>query len=249
MSKTILITGNNGRIGIPFVDYLDHLDTPYTLRLADLEQSDDERSIVTDITDLEQCKTACENVDMVIHLAADSSVEATFDSVLSANIVGAHNIFEAAIACDVQRVVFASSIHAVHGYPRDVQVKTDMPVRPSNIYGVSKAFGEALASYYAYQRNIEAIAVRIGAFKHAKDWEQLNSRDLALWADPQDLFALFVQCLEVELDDPFMIVHGISDNHFKRLDMSDTKQKLNYTPRSDSFSAWDIDFPDSSKRS
>lgn len=248
MPKTILITGYNGRVGKPFIEYLDNLETPYTLRLADLDIYDDERGIITDIADLEQCKTACQGVDMIIHLAANSSMEATFDEVLNPNIVGTYNIFEAAIQCDVRRVIFASSLHAVHGYPRDIQVKTDMPARPSNIYGVSKVFGEAMANYYAYQRNLEAIAVRIGAFKHQDEWEELSSRDLGLWADPDDLFSLFVQCLEVDLPEPFMIAHGISDNHFKRLDLSDTKQKLNYTPQFDSFAIWQTNFPDSSKR-
>ena len=37
-----------------------------------------------------------------------------------------------------------------------------------------------------------------------------------------------------------MIAHGISNNRFKRLDLSDTKYRLGYAPKADSFSSWSI---------
>ena len=40
---------------------------------------------------------------------------------------------------------FASSNHAVGFYPRHRTIGIDAPVRPDSRYGVSKAFGEALA--------------------------------------------------------------------------------------------------------
>ena len=72
-------------------------------------------------------------------------------------------------------------------------------MRPKNLYGASKAFGEALASYFAYQEGLEAIAVRIGAFRYRQDWNKMSARDLSAWASPRDICALFVRCLEADL--------------------------------------------------
>ena len=240
MNKKILITGANGRIGTALVEYIDALGESYDLRLADLEISN-ERGMKIDVVDLSSCRTACEKIDTVIHLAGVASPASGFEEILPVNIVGTYNIFQAASEAGVRRVIYASSAQAVEGYPLDTQIRTDMPVRPKNLYGVSKAYGEALAAYYAYQKNIEAIAVRIGAFEYTNDWERMSSRDLSAWADPGDLCSLLVRCIEAKLvEGPFMIAHGISNNRFKRLDLSDTKYRLGYAPKADSFSSWRI---------
>ena len=247
MSKTILITGANGRVGSALVKYIDSIGKPYTLRLADLEIIE-ERGIKVDVLDFASCKVACEKVDTVIHLAGVASPDSPFEQVLPINIVGTYNIFQAASESGVKRVIYASSAQAIEGYPLDVQIRADMPVRPKNLYGVSKAFGEAMAAYYAYQKNIEAIAIRIGAFEYQHEWAQLNSRDLSAWAEPDDLCSLIVKSIDVDLTgDPFIIAHGISDNRFKRLDLSETKRLLGYDPKSDSFARWNIDFIKESK--
>ena len=226
---------------------MDAFEEGYNLRLADLEISD-ERGIKIDVVDLSSCRTACKAVDTVIHLAGVASPDSSFEVILPVNIVGTYNIFQAAYEAGVRRIVFASSVQAVEGYPLDTQVRTDMPVRPKNLYGVSKAFGEALAAYYAFQKNIEAVAIRIGAFEYQNEWTQLNSRDLSAWTEPDDLCSLIVKCIDADLSDtPFIIAHGISDNRFKRLDLSDTKRHLGYDPKSDSFATWNIDFVRESK--
>lgn len=249
MTQTVLITGANGNVGSALVEHIDRLAGPYALRLADLETSE-ERSIELDITDPASCRSACTGVDTVVHLAGVASPDTPFDDVLPVNIVGTYNVFEAALEAGANRVIYASSAQAVEGYPLDVQVRTDMPVRPKNLYGVSKAFGEALAAYYAYQKGLEAVAIRIGAFESSDDWSQLDARDLSAWSEPEDLCSLIVQCIDADLSGtPFLIAHGTSDNRFKRLDLSDTKRLLGYSPKSDSFVAWNIDFaPDSEPR-
>ncbi len=247
MSKTILITGANGRIGSALVAYFDSIENPYTLRLADLEMTE-ERGVKVDVTDFASCKSACEGVDTIVHLAGVASPDSSFEQVLPINIVGTYNIFQASAEVGVKRVIYASSAQTIEGYPLDIQVKTDMPVRPKNLYGVSKACGEAIAAYYAYQKNVEAVAIRIGAFEYRHEWAKLNARDLSAWIEPKDLCSLIVNTIEVDLtDNPFVIAHGVSNNRFKRLDLSDTKRFFDYDPKSDSFTTWDIDFIKESK--
>lgn len=248
MPKTILITGARGRVGSALVSYLDTLNEQYDLRLADLDAKD-KREIVLDITNLAACRDAFKGVDVIIHLAGVASPEAPFEAVLPVNIGGTYNVFRAASDAGVPRVVFASSAQAIEGYPLDVQVRSDMPVRPKNLYGVSKACGEAFAAYFAYQEGLEAIAVRIGAFERANDWERMSGRDLSAWIDPEDLCELFVRCIEADLrEEPFAIVHGISDNRFKRLDLTDTRARLEYEPKADSFSVWNVGLYSSSEQ-
>jgi len=80
---------------------------------------------------------------------------------------------------------------------------------------------------------VEAVAIRIVAFEYQHEWSQLNSRDLSAWTEPNDLCSLIVKTIEVDLtDNPFIIAHGISDNRFKRLDLSDTKRIFEYDPKS-----------------
>jgi nucleoside-diphosphate-sugar epimerase len=47
----------------------------------------------------------------------------------------------AAKTSGVKRFIFASSIHAISGYPKDMQVKTIDPVNPGDLYG-RKSFAE-----------------------------------------------------------------------------------------------------------
>lgn len=247
MPKTVLITGAYGRIGSALTKYLDAVSgNDYRLSLTDLKKMD-ARGMVLDVTDLTACREACEGVDTVVHLAGVPSPDSPFEAVLSSNIVGTHNIFRAAADAGVRRVIFASSAQAVEGYPADVQVQTTMPVRPKNLYGVGKAFGEALAAYFAYQEGMEAVAVRIGAFEHAEDWIRMSSRDLSAWVSPDDLCALLVRCIEADLEQPFAIAHGISDNRFKRLDLTDTRIRFSYAPQADAFSTWNLGLHDASE--
>jgi hypothetical protein len=130
-------------------------------------------------------------------------------------------------------VIFASSIHAVSGYPPDVQVKTNEPVNPGDLYGVSKCFGEALGRYMAEQEGLSVIALRIGAFQPleaARDESGLSMLDA--FVSQRDLQQLIERCIEVD-GLRFAILHGLSNNRFKRLDISDARELVGYDPQDD----------------
>ena len=48
----------------------------------------------------------------------------------------------------------------------------------------------------------------------------------------RDLCQLVDRCIEVDGVE-FAILHGLSDNHYKRLDLTDTKRLVGYEPRDD----------------
>ncbi|MEY9093470.1 NAD-dependent epimerase/dehydratase family protein [Paenibacillus sp. RC84] len=239
-TRKILITGAGGRIGLALIPYL---NDKYSLTLGDINTSklqkwvhDGHELVDLDIRDIESCRQACKGIDTVIHLAGDPSPHASFESVLKVNIEGTYNIFKAAQEESCSRVVFASSAQVVEGYPIDTQVQPDMPVRPKNLYGVGKSFGEALASYFAYQENLPSIAIRIGAFDEVSQvGTDLTARDMSAYISPEDMCHLIEQCVITPLQKPFEIVHAVSNNRFKRLDISKTKEVLDYSPQHDGF--------------
>ncbi len=244
-ARRVLLTGAGGRIGTAFCNLA---GDRYTLRLADRRDvaptTSSEETLTFDIADAAACQEACRDVDTVIHLAADPSWQADFyGSLLENNIKGTYNIFRAAKDQGCRRVIYASSINAVDGYPRDRQVTPADPVHPPNMYGVSKCFGEAVASYFAHTEGLSSIVVRIGTFYGPNLPAQITARNLNTLVSHRDLTQLLVRCIETP-DIPFAIVHGVSDNRYKRLDITSARELLGYTPQDDAFRLFDIPLPE-----
>jgi NAD(P)-dependent dehydrogenase (short-subunit alcohol dehydrogenase family) len=235
--RRVLVTGAAGNIGAYFAR---HAHQRYTLRL--MVRAGDERAaqlaafgevVESDLADLQRMKTLCADVDTVLHLAGDPDPSATWHSLLDANIVGCYHTFVAAKAAGCRRVVYASSIHAVSGYPADVQVKTSDPVNPGDLYGVTKCFGEALGRYMAEQEGVSVVAIRIGAFQPHEAAENEGSVGmLDAWVSQRDLQQLIERCIDAD-EVRFALVNGISDNRFKRLDISDARALFGYAPQDD----------------
>jgi hypothetical protein len=147
------------------------------------------------------------------------------------------------VAAGVQRLVFASSAQTIEGYPVDRQITPGMQVMPANLYGVSKCYGEALCGYYAAKTPLSTIALRIGAFEFVETHDLNNARDLSAWLSPRDAVQLLQRAVEAE-GVKHLIAHGISNNRFKRLDLSETTRVLGYHPLDDAFQTFDIPITD-----
>jgi nucleoside-diphosphate-sugar epimerase len=235
--RKVLVTGASGNIGSYFAE---HSHQKFDLRLMVKERDEEAEKLAqygelveADLGDLKRMKEICAGMDTVLHLAANASPEATWDSLLEANIIGAYHTYVAARSAGCRRFIYASSIHAVSGYPADVQVKTSEPVNPGDLYGVTKCFGEALGRYMAEQEGMSVIALRIGAFQPL---EAARAEDgikmLDAFVSERDLNQLIERCIDVE-DIRYAILHGISDNRFKRLDISDARELVGYQPQDD----------------
>lgn len=234
--RTVLLTGAAGRIGSFLAE---HLASQYTFVLSDVrapERTHGFRFAEGDIADLEAMRELCRGADTVVHLAADPRVDAEWDSLLPRNIIGVQNVFQAAHEAGCRRVIFASSINAVGGYPRDMQVHTSMPVRPANLYGATKAWGEALACFYADQRGLSAICLRFGWVADRESEQLKRSRTmLDRVLTYHDLARLVQASIEAPDSLRFGIYHGLSNNRWKWLDISDARRDLGYAPEDDAF--------------
>ncbi len=212
-----------------------------------LDSSVNEEAVTADISDFQSVLRAMRGIEAVVHLAADAKGNANWPSVLERNIIGTYNVFEAARIAGIKKVVFASSNH-VNGFDviegkKDL-IRSDLPLRPDSLYGVSKVFGESLGRYYCDKFGISVICLRIGACSFQENPSELyktlisgkNPRIkgakyspesfIAMWISDQDMAQLIHKSLETNLK--FGIFYGTSDNSPAIFDLTDARDVLGY---------------------
>ena len=226
--KKILITGAGGDVG---THLRRELSGRYALRLSDIRTirplAPGESFVRGDVSRLADMMRATKGVEAIVHLGA-WSVEGDWETILSANIAGTYNAFEAARRNGVRRVLFASSNHAVGFYRRDRTIDHRVYPKPDSRYGVSKVFGEALGSLYADKYGLEVYIMRIGNVAPAP----ADKRRLSIWLSPRDL----AQLVSIGIDHPdvrFEIVYGVSGNRRAWYDNTNAF-RLGYRPQDDS---------------
>ncbi len=231
--RTILLTGAAGQVA-RMIRPLMRAD--YRLRLSDRRPVADlaggEEFVPAERSDLAALRRAVAGMDGIVHLGGQP-VEAAWETILNANIVGNYSLFEAARLEGVKRIVFASSNHVTGFYLRSETIGDDVTPRPDSRYGLSKAFGESLASLYAYKYGAEVMSIRIGNIEE----RPLDIRRLSIWISPRDLW----QLIRIGLDAPGIrheIVYGMSDDARSWWDNSNAL-RLGYHPqdRSEDYAA------------
>ena len=229
--KTLLITGAAGDVG---THLRRELAGRYKLRLSDIKPVENlangEEFHRADIARMDEVLPLMRGVDAIVHLGG-FSVEGPWEAILAANIEGAYHVFEAARLGGVERILFATSNHAVGFYRRDETIDHHAPPKPDSRYGVSKAFGEALGSLYADKYGRRVLCLRIGNVNP----KPVDKRRLAIWLSPRDLAQLVAIGVE-HPDIRFEIVYGISGNKRAWFDNSNAR-RLGYRPQDDS-EAW-----------
>lgn len=236
--RRVLITGGAGAIGSGYATWAQ--DT-YALTLLDLpgkfahSHPRGSQLIEGDITNLQDVRRAFDGIDTVIHLGGERHPWALWSTLLPANIIGTYNVIAAAISAGCRRVVYASSVHAVSGYPSGSRVAEDDPVRPGDLYGVTKVFGEALGRYVSSSEQLSFVALRIGAFREPNE---INTPDagwmLQDFTAPTDLYRLIDTVIEAETIG-FEIYNAVSANTFTRLPMEKAREDFGYEPTFDAF--------------
>ena len=144
-NKRILITGGTGSFGQLFIKtILERFDPAAVIVLSrdelkqyEMQQKFDYaegkiRFFLGDVREVERLKQAFRHVDVVVHAAALKQVPAAeynpFEAIKT-NILGAKNVIDAAIACDVEHTIALS---------------TDKAANPVNLYGATKLCSDKL---------------------------------------------------------------------------------------------------------
>lgn len=204
---SIVLTGAAGRLGKALRPHLAPLCKE--LRLVDREPltaiEPNERAFQIDLNDEAALKEALQGASAVVHFAGYPR-EATWDVLLPANIEGAIKLWALVHEVGVDRVIYATSNHAVGLYTRDELVDELVHPLPDSRYGLTKVFMEGLASMYAIKHGVRGFGLRIG---HCAP-EPTDARMLSHWIHPEDLAALVKVGLTAEYENE--IVYGASDN-------------------------------------
>ncbi len=171
-----------------------------------------------DLNDLSSVLTALEAAkpDTIFHLASHANVRASFiypQAVLSNNILGTCNLFEAVRLLKLNPVIQHCSTSEVYGQvdPKDVPIREDAPIRPSSPYAVSKAAQDHLALTYFRSYGLKIIRTRMFAY--------INPRRA-------DLFATsFVrQAVRIEAGLQKELLHGNLDSVRTMIDIHDAME-------------------------
>ncbi len=244
----IAITGSAGTIG----RFLTRdLRSDHEIVGVDLHEAE----AIADVRDLGALERAFVGCETVIHLAGVVAVEASWDDVYGPNMQGTYNAFEAARRAGVKRVIFASSNHAVGMYEVDnvpaiyepnfgMVLSAETPYRPDSLYGVWKAFGEALGRHYSDAFGLQVTCVRIGSITTADDprdpsvanssgWLPLTeaqkfARYAATWMSQRD-FARLVRAI-LARDVAFAIVYGVGNNATRFWDLEAGRALFGFWP-------------------
>lgn len=237
--RTVLITGASGNIGRKLrAAWADS----YDLILIDRETAPDDREVIhADLSELDESwLTHFHGVDTVIHLAANPNESATWEELEQPNLDALANVFHAAALAGVERLIFASSNHAMGGYRAlgDMPITVALPPRPDGPYGATKLMGERLGRSLGRAFDITFIALRLGwvqpganrADALPDDWSR------SIWLSNNDLIRLFDSAVEAELDDRlYVVVNGMSNNRGTRWDLGPAAELLGYSPEDDAY--------------
>lgn len=237
-NEKLLITGINGRIGRVIKKPLEH---DYQVWGCDLAEPFSPRVVRIDISREEEVRELFKRrgpFPRVVHLAANPHVDAPWDDVLRHNIIGTRHLYHAAQQSGTRQIVFASSNHvtgAYEGFPPRLHREdhpplldpTD-PIQPDSDYGVSKAFGEALARYYYERWDLRSICLRIGSVLEDDD-PTTDPRTMKTWLSHRDLVQLIQKSLQADVG--YGVYYGVSDNRGRFWDVSSARQDLDYQPQ------------------
>ncbi|OGV55841.1 MAG: hypothetical protein A2017_07510 [Lentisphaerae bacterium GWF2_44_16] len=137
-----------------------------------------------DVCDYELMRKLLSECHTLIHLAGCSDSRKTDpetqSNIFNDNIRGAKTAFDAARDAKIEKIIYASSNHAVGMYEienlpviyklqHDVKIDENVPVRPDSFYGVSKVFGETYGRFIAENGGPKVYVLRIGSVRDASE--------------------------------------------------------------------------------
>ena len=168
----ILVTGGAGFIGSNLCEALlkngnkviclDNFSTGKYENIKPFLRNENFTFIEGDIRELDNCETACENVDYILHQAALGSVPRSInDPILSneVNVSGFLNMLVAARNAKIKRFIYAasSSTYGDSEVLPKVEEQIGVPLSP---YAVTKYVNELYANVFSKTYGIETIGLR-----------------------------------------------------------------------------------------
>jgi len=182
----VVVTGGNGKAGRWVVhDLREHGHSVLSVDLRHDPWEWDDRCRIADLTDYGQAVEVLAGADAVVHLAAIPApgIRPAADT-FRINITSTYNVFAAAEANSVGRVVWASS-ETVLGLPFDTPplyapIDEAIEPRPESSYALSKLASETLAAQFARRTGTPHVGLRISNIMEPDDYQRFPT----YWDDP-----------------------------------------------------------------
>ena len=228
----ILVTGGAGYIGGGLlvklgeefpeatITSLDNLTSGDYRHIEHLKKGKRHRLLVGDIRKKSDLKKAItQDTSMIVHLAAMPGVKLCNDEpkdAIDTNIYGTHLLLKEAVNHNVKSFVLTSSA-AVYGTPEEHPISERHPLKPINLYGVTKVSGEKLVNGCHIASGLNTTILRLSnlyglsAYTKWKTvvpkfvWQAVHNEALTIRADGkqqrnfvhvQDVIDAIVRCLK-----------------------------------------------------
>ena len=226
----IVVTGGSGKGGAWVVrDLRDHghdvlnVDTRH-------DGSDFGLCLLADLTDLGQATEALSGAEAIVHFAAIPAPGLRPEGeTFRNNAMSTYNVFAAAVAHGIKRVVWASS-ETVLGLPFDTPplfapIDESIEPRPESSYALSKLVGETIAVQFARRTGTSFVGLRISNIMEPDDytrfpgyWQDAHIRKWNLWGyvDARDVAAAARLGLDAEIDGAEVCIVAASDTVMTR---------------------------------
>lgn len=205
--------------------------------------------LVGDIRDVGALCEAARGCDAIVHVAAVPERHEFAQELVPNNIVGTHNVLEAARLMQVGRIVYSSSVRVVGGLDWETGViGLDAGFAPGDHYGVTKVTSEVLGEMYARRFGLAVVAARLGWFvRNLEEADMLPTLAVGprIYLSHRDAEEFFVRAVEVEhrgYAAVFVTSKNADDSAF---DLAPARQRFGYVPR-DTFpegSSWSSEEP------
>jgi len=165
----VLITGGTGFIGSRLalkllesgacVRVLGQANTEAEAENKRLIEAQGAEVVLASVLDRENLFELAKGIDLVYHLAAAQHEANVPDQRFwDVNVGGTRNMLEASLKGGVKRFVHGSTI-GVYGSAVDGTIDEQSPLRPENIYGITKVEGEKLVR--SFQDRLPVVIIRI----------------------------------------------------------------------------------------
>jgi uronate dehydrogenase len=222
----ILVTGSRGTIGLVVTKALAKQHTVIGLDLPE-----------GDITDYDFVLNKMRGVDIVIHLAHSVSElnreNWRSGSIDPTNVLMEMNVFHAAMAAKVKRLIVASSVHAdnFNEYEGSELLRVPGSFHPTGPYGAHKIIIEEMGRFYASRHNVEYIGVRFGGVT-PDNTVKTFLKEPAVWLSHRDLSGAIHACVDAtKVPGRFAVFYAVSDNDGR---IHSTDNPFGWTPQDNS---------------
>jgi nucleoside-diphosphate-sugar epimerase len=231
--ERVVVTGSSGKAGRAVVaDLVEH---GYEVVGVDLVSPAQPTvpTIRADLTDLGQAQEVLAGAGSVVHLAAIPAPGLQPDAVtFETNVASTYNVFSAAVALGLRRVVWASS-ETILGLPFDREqpvyapIDEDHPIFPQSSYALSKAVGEEMARHFSRWSGVPIVGLRFSNIMEPTDYAafpgyssdaRLRKWNLWSYVDARDVAQSCRLALETELTGAPVFIIAAPDTVMDRPD-------------------------------